>query len=62
MKNKYSKGIVTLLAIMALSVPTKSNAQKYVGGDISTLPTKEKKTLTYKDAAGNSVSNPIERF
>lgn len=62
MKNKYSKGIVTLLAIMALSVPTKSNAQKYVGGDISTLPTNEQKSPTYKDAAGNNVDDPIELF
>ena len=62
MKNKYSKGIVTLLVIMALSVPTKSNAQKYVGGDISTLPTNEQKSPTYKDAAGNNVDDPIELF
>ncbi|MGN1218466.1 MAG: glycosyl hydrolase 53 family protein, partial [Phocaeicola sp.] len=62
MKNKYSKGIIALLAVMALSGPTKSNAQKYVGGDISTLPTNEQKSPTYKVAAGNNVDDPIQLF
>lgn len=62
MNNKYSKKLFYLFAVMAMTMPSTANAQKYVGGDISNLTANEKKSPTYYDNSGNKVSDPMDMF
>ena len=62
MNNKYSKKLFYLFAVMAMTMPSTANAQKYVGGDISNLTANEKKSPTYYDNSGNKVSDPMDIF
>lgn len=51
------------LCIVSLCLVTAGiQAQKYVGGDISLLPTNEAANPTWKDGSGNTVSSPLELF
>lgn len=58
------KGIKNLLVAVALTsslTATAQNPQKYVGGDISLLPTYEEKGVRYLDSDGHQVQ-PLEYF
>lgn len=62
MKYNYFKGFMTLVTTCMMTFTTTAHAQKYVGGDISALPTNELKSPTYYDKHGNTVSDPLDIF
>ena len=48
-----------LAALLMMLGATETSAQKYVGGDISLLPTYEAKNAVYKDKNGNTISDVL---
>lgn len=53
------KSLLSVLLVFSLVV---SAQEKYVGGDISMLPSYEKANVVYKDKSGNKIPNLIEYF
>ena len=51
-----------LLTLIAILVVTATSAQKYVGGDISLLPTYEEHGAKYYDLNGNSITDMLGFF
>lgn len=52
--------LFSFLALACFSLM--ANAQKYVGGDISLLPSYEKQGALYLDSAGNTIAQPLSFF
>ena len=52
----------TLLIAVLCTFAANSQAQKYVGGDISLLPTNEKSNPTWLDKDGNTITNVLSFF